>query len=232
MGCGAARALNTSKTRSSASATRPSSLGSVPDHLFPFSKMLLGRTVAPKMRACASTLFCKESGGYTLPFFVHLLFTLFCEVLTVAAAQHEFRQAAITETQRPKISRASVGWPADPEDPTMHTRPLCAGGPRKSNEHMRTSCGYCTQLPNSHQPNGHHPTVAQTGDDSWLGTGDGHPPDLGLDEKHPNPTTQTPESDKADSTIESLPPTLPLQPTASSSFRTTDSTHASLIDGR
>jgi len=76
----------------------------------------------------------------------------------------------------------------------MHTRALCAGGPGRPNEHVRTSCGYCTQLPNSHQPNGHQPTVAQTGDDSWLGTGDGHPPDPGLEEKRPNPTTQTVQS--------------------------------------
>ena len=60
LGRGAVRALNTSKTRSSASAPRPRCLGSIPDHFFPFSKVLLGRTAAPKMRACTSTLFCKE----------------------------------------------------------------------------------------------------------------------------------------------------------------------------
>ena len=59
LGRGAVRALNTSKTRSSASAPRPRCLGSIPDHFFPFSKVLLGRTAAPKMRACTSTLFCK-----------------------------------------------------------------------------------------------------------------------------------------------------------------------------
>ena len=57
---GAARALYTSKTRSSASAPRPRCLCSIPDNFFPFSKVILGRTAAPKMRACASTLFCKE----------------------------------------------------------------------------------------------------------------------------------------------------------------------------
>ena len=109
---GAARALNTSKTRSSASDTRPRCLGS-PITFFPIFEGVTrsncsaeneGLCEYPFLQRNQEGTSCRQLDVYLIPLFV-CLSTLFCEVLTLPAAQHEFRRSATTETQRPKNSK-------------------------------------------------------------------------------------------------------------------------------